>query len=101
MAELTDRAAEVIERGWNQGWFAVDKDGNKVSARSKDACKWCVLGAVEKAADELGLKNGDWMKIVGRVQWAAGIDEYGSLCRWNDDPNRTQEEVAAMLRSVT
>jgi len=36
------------ESKWCNGYFAKDKNGNKVSSKDPSACCWCLLGAVRK-----------------------------------------------------
>jgi hypothetical protein len=47
------RAAELLEMGWTRGTAARDANGQKVRSTSPQATVWCVVGAVDRALDEL------------------------------------------------
>jgi hypothetical protein len=51
--KLLLRAAELVELGWTRGTAARDVDGQKVRSTSPQATAWCVVGAVDRALDEL------------------------------------------------
>ena len=52
---LLETARKRIENPdhWTKGVLARDHSGNEVAPDSPDACQWCAIGAVEKAAEEV------------------------------------------------
>jgi hypothetical protein len=95
------KPSDYIRRGWTQGTLAENADGVHVIATDSDACKWCLMGAInasfgtveksqpalvaaQKAIAELTGKN------IGNI----------SLSQWNDEPGRTQEEVIKLLEGI-
>jgi hypothetical protein len=56
----TAKALIADPKHWTKGYLAVDKLGRLTSLRSPQACKWCMSGAIHRAAYNLG-----------------GIDEFG------------------------
>ena len=48
--EILTEARTLIEKGWTQGKYARDADGNPISEKDPNACEWCALGAVYAAA---------------------------------------------------
>lgn len=90
-AEVFTEAARLVREGWCQGAYARDKDGRGVRLGDEKACEWCVVGALYRATDD------------GARGWAAereassALGLRGSVVSWNDDPARTQAEVAALL----
>lgn len=93
------KAYEVLEQfGWCQGSAAIDNNGQEVGVLSNDAIRFCTIGAVAKAyiptdnaRDELSLK------MQGRIRDALGLY---SISNWNDAPERTEEEVIALLKRL-
>jgi hypothetical protein len=56
--KLLIRAKELIEKGWAKDTFARNSKGKEVSDYSPEACKFCLVGAIRRAAYELDLVNG-------------------------------------------
>ena len=51
--KLLLRAAELVAMGWTRGTAARDATGQKVRSTAPQATAWCVVGAVDRALDEL------------------------------------------------
>jgi hypothetical protein len=51
--KLLLRAAELVAMGWTRGTAARDTNGQKVRSSAPQATAWCVVGAVDRALDEL------------------------------------------------
>jgi hypothetical protein len=93
--EIKDALFKVrskIEQGWTRKTFARNFEGMPVSLCSSDACEFCLVGAIFKvtALSKFGLLS----DVMGAVGAACG---HGSLIIWNDSPNRTKEEVLAVV----
>lgn len=87
------RAARYVERGWCQHDFAEDERGLPVPASAEAAVRWCLLGAIHRATDDVpGALARDCVSAVAR---AIGR---GDITAWNDDADRRATEVAAALR---
>ena len=71
---------------WCQGSAAQDANGDAVTPDNPAACKWCLIGACALLGIPLGdvfsSKTGDLLHVI--------MD-------WNDDSERTQADVLAML----
>lgn len=48
-------AAAHIEAGWTTGNYALNHQGWAVATHAKDACQWCLMGALMACQYELGL----------------------------------------------
>jgi len=81
-------AKGFIERGWTQGELARDKQGNAVRPEDPNAVCWCVEGAIKAAGC-----NEKWRQIKEVLKEHGSFPAY----RWNDDSDRTKEEVLEML----
>lgn len=89
VADVLERAADLIEPkgAWTQGELARDIRREPTDPDEPDAACWCLEGALQK--------------VCGRheaYQAVRRVVAEPSLWGWNDDPNRTQEEVVAALR---
>ena len=84
------RARKLIAKGWIQGTYARDKDDLQVLPNDPEACKFCVLGALNRASD-------------GGQDFRAGVDIIesaamsGPLHTWNDADGTTQEMVLTVF----
>lgn len=86
--EILIGARERIARGWAQGNFAYNAEGDRVGSSDPEACKWCVVGAIYATTDRPFLRQ-DAMSAV------AVHSKTGALPIWNDAPERTQADVLA------
>ena len=100
-AELYNKAADLIEKGWTQQAFARDEAGWGIHPGEKGAVSWCLSGAL-------------WVVICGDMPFDktpkhAKLILYrlfenlrlGELpARWNDSPGRTKGQVASLLRNT-
>lgn len=92
--EVLTEALELIKNGWIQGSDAQMDIGVKVSAYDKDATKFCMTGAIRKAANPV---HGDGDLALLSLQKA--LKKYlclpfePSIALWNDAFGRTKEEV--------
>jgi hypothetical protein len=95
-------AADIIERnGWHQGNYFLPDD-----PKPPQECRVCALGAIHVA-----IHGQPWSPMFDSEQedrtlkaFAAAsrfVDgPWGSLVGWNDEPDRTAEEVIAALRGA-
>lgn len=79
---------------WCQGHFAIDKHGCPVSALSADACRFCLMGAVRRAAFKVYPgKQGVYTAVHNKLHAAGG--------RWpeeiNDAPDTTIEDIRQLI----
>lgn len=72
--EVLRRALEIISDPvkWTQGTFARDQYGNSVAPDSPEACRWCALGAIDRAAKDIGVAEGVSSGSRDRLVVAAG-----------------------------
>jgi len=51
---ILERALAIIEdpERWTQGAYARHANGNPIGPLEENACRWCALGALEKAGDD-------------------------------------------------
>ena len=94
--EVLLTAADIVEKGWTQGVFATNAFGKGVPVESPEACSFCVLGALDKAA-ETGIGEMAWREAEKALFRTVRSP---SLPAWNDAPERTQAEVVAALREA-
>lgn len=91
MARILRKAAALIEPPgrWTQGWLARNRHGEGVAPNSSSAVCWCARGAIER--------------YRGGVATEEALEaQIGTLAigAWNDDTQRTQDEVVAALRAA-
>lgn len=75
------RAAQKVEAGWCQGEMSTP-DG-----------RVCIYGAIEAVAGDPFLA----VRMIRRVREVVGRDFLGV---WNDEPERTQQDVVRALRQA-
>jgi hypothetical protein len=92
-------AQELLQRGWCQNVAAVSQNGRAVEPTSIHARAWSVLGALTAAYRSYPAHNGEARVAFGiarRRLTGAG----GNLLAWNDDPDRTREQVLATFQAA-
>ena len=117
---IRDRAIELLEQGWIQDGLAGWKDGRPYTGEYQDTptpadggCQWCLFGAVAAAlrevygADDNDIRYGQAAEIEGefRAEWKLvngtySMGQVSSLVDFNDDQDRTKEEVIESLRRM-
>jgi hypothetical protein len=70
------------------GLFAEDSDGNDVDPTDEDACRWCALGALAKAADMRGVmvihtQYSDYLRSA--IAEIESLEGKASITHWNDE----------------
>lgn len=91
-AEILNAAADLCERGWTQGDFAVNADGRVSAPWDKSAVAWCVIGAVRSCTKDAW----DVTNAIALLHGYVGQN----VSAWNDTPGRTQAEVVETLRKA-
>ena len=124
---ILGRASDLIKRGWTQGKMARDAHGNVTTSVSPNAARFCLVGAVRRAAfdvtgvDVATVDDGSgWFDEPEHRRVAASAyhdamerviravsESYNARRRralteteWNDDPGRKIGEVYALLNTV-
>lgn len=91
-AAILRAAADLVERGWCQGAYAMDATGRWLTSPwDLGACRFCAIGAIDRSAPDKSSKLRAQMSLEGHVNRAA-------LWAWNDDPQQTQASVATAMR---
>ena len=99
----TELPSEIVAKGWCQGHVAEDEKGNPVDPQSRRAVRRCMRAAGMKAwrtdlvgsAENQGFQ--EWEFIVHSVMPNGWHSSYQD---WEDAPERTKEEVLAVLRKT-
>lgn len=86
---------DLIARGWVQGPWAVDKEGNSCRHDHPDAVAWCIAGASYRFFE---IDVVTWIRARQRIDDL--LPEFHSVSpavTFNEVPRRTQAEVLALL----
>ena len=99
--EILQDAKNLILRGWCKGELALDEGGRPVGQNTREACAWCLVGAISAAMQRAGIGV---LSLVGLAHWDAvsraihGRPGKGcGIAWWQDRPERTRDEVVAVL----
>lgn len=87
------RALVARPGGWTQGAFAKTAKGIKCDVDEEDAECFCAYGAIRKSASHDMSLRLRMKSLVLTGQDCECVDM--SMAIWNDQPNRTQQEVVA------
>lgn len=95
ISEQFDTAADLCERGWTQGPFAVDDLGKPTFPSGPNACKWCMYGAM------IRVTNGD-IDDAENFYMDQFYDEEirFTLIGYNEHADCTQEKAVTRLREA-
>ena len=100
-AKILDRAADLVDQGWCRFTQAKDVSGRlAVRPTAPEAAQWCLIGAIIMAEHELTGEPPEAIErgILGRAPWNRILARHHDA-RWNIEPERTADEVAAFLRT--
>lgn len=102
-------AARLVDQGWTQGTTARSATGQIVGLTDVAAESFCILGATARAAANLRVRTKEDFPVVSEEDVRAhdlarrairDVAGTGNIAAYNDDENRTQAEVSALLRKA-
>ena len=105
-SELLTHARALIAKGWTQGTYARDEEGNKVSRDDGKAITFCTYGALywaQEKGNELSYGRAFGEAVDLLKDCLPEPDESvedgwnGDLVRYNDWEGRTQDEVLELF----
>lgn len=91
------RPIDLIRKGWTQGAFARDRNGEGVYSRDKKAVCWCLSGAIIAGFDYEYQRWKYSSSIRKKIKELYGRDD---ILSWNDDRNRTKKQVLEVMEEV-
>lgn len=99
MKEILAKAIEILEtKGWGQRVLSEGSGETEFEMlQAEDACSFCMMGAIQRASMDLGFSvyhSADVFKHLYR------LNNFDSLAKFNDAPERTKEEVIEVLRKA-
>jgi hypothetical protein len=94
-SRILKRAAKILEQiGWCQHGFYNGDENSLISNKAfMQAHSYCMLGAIYRAEIELGIWRGEKKSLL----WPDIIKQEWICAEWNDEPERTKDEVIARL----
>lgn len=109
--DILRRAASKLNQGWVAQEIAVDADGNPVEPDDSRACKWCMSGALQAAAYEIGAASTHATqhrieRTAREVLAAAGVpgfkktDPVITLASLNDNLIHSKEEALSIFEKA-
>lgn len=89
----------LIKKGWCQGHYATDNYGKSVLYEEKNACKFCLVGALMRTQRdfELGVVGSCYNDKFQHFLWEKGIY---NILHFNDDVKTTKKKVLSWLDSA-
>lgn len=112
MSDKPKTALELLSdpNKWARGFYAYDSSGLTCCGTEPQACKWCMVGALQCVYLDRDAHNGEWtQEELDRLDemYAKVMDvlkrKYaftGNMANWNDTPNRTHAEVLEVLQEA-
>ena len=106
-SQILKIAKTLVERGWTKNSLANDSKGMPCAATSKEACEWCVIGAIDRVAYDIGIPIREdpifaedpdkhsrilrpWTDALSSVLEAANFID---IARYNDEYINSKEEA--------
>lgn len=80
--KILQYARNLIEKGWCKGWFAKTRGGRCTRTNAADACKFCAVGAIDRARDDVAPNMIKWdvervaRQQLSRVMGTTDISKY-------------------------
>lgn len=94
---LDIRPSDLIREGWIQHDAALDRHGDPCNPMSPMATRWDMGGAI------LMVYQSDTKQVISihkALRFHLGLPENALLSKWNDDDERTHQEVLDALMAV-
>ena len=111
LADILDKALTVIEaRGWHRGYFFDDEQREEGTPIGE--CRVCAVGAINTAVcgyPTLACREGENFGEIADLAFAAenavarhlgATNDPRAVARWNDELQRTQDDVAQAIRDT-
>lgn len=101
MSEVREVLIRVRERlsdpsHWCQGSMALDEHDNPIDPQSKEACRWCLLGAIHAETSDNVMIN-DINNILVRKYTEKFKRHYFIITAANDVPTTTHQDILTLL----
>ena len=96
-------AIDLLEApgSWTQHALARNGQGTPVSGMSPEATQYCIVGALERSGNAVLDKIGpNFVGIWDIYDVVTSNCDAEDLVDWNNDPERTQEDVQRLLRGA-
>jgi hypothetical protein len=93
-ALILKKTQQYIKDGWVRSRDAIDHAGKPCSPVSKEATAYDLRAALIRSAIVLHAEQGATLDALSTL---AGVIGDADLAKWNDDPQRTQREVVAVI----
>lgn len=97
-AAILRKAAMFIKKGFTKGALARNAKEEKVNYSSLEACSFCTIGAVNKAASS-SVDSEAVLDFISDELKHRDMQAYGDIGVWNDRDARAQDDVVKFLRS--
>lgn len=94
--QVLEGAIETVKMGWMQGDLAENATGDPVDPLSPSAVRWCIVGALTRVEGEEITFRKDTPGLRA-IQALESLLEDEILSNWNDEDDRTQEDVLSVL----
>lgn len=95
--DLLIRARELIEKGWCQGAYAKDADGESVGATAQGATAFCIRGAILAVGPLDYAVRAPAYNLLENIVDQITQSPCDSLAGYNDAPGRTHAEILAVF----
>lgn len=102
--DIATYAASLLSQGWCQHYLATNADGTPMFTNSPQATRFCMYGAVSRAAHDLKIEwTDDLPNATLKILHAPNLSPLSwqiALARYTDYPARTQAECVAKMIAI-
>jgi hypothetical protein len=98
---ILTRALELTHKfGWTRGAMAVDTTGEETIFSDPGACKFCTLGFIARAGNDLNgsFMNAEHRDAINRV--TVLTQDPGRIAHWNDHHATGIEDVRELFKKA-
>lgn len=92
--ELLTKARNKIKKGWTRGAYARNKYGKEIFWHSKNACRFCAVGAVKRMSKDDKLIEKALSELRRRLP-----DNYGTITCYNDQ-HKKEDVINLFNRAI-
>lgn len=93
---LDGRVARFLEtHEWSKGAYARDRHRVACDIDDKNACTWCLIGAIYKCYDDIADTRLAMLAIIRTLKL-----EHTTIPSWNDDKERIKQDVIDVCKKA-
>lgn len=94
-----EQAKARLRQGWCRNQYAANVFGGYATPSSSDACRWCLVGSVLRAGDDVSMSAERVSEVIDELCNDLPFN-YVSLSLFNDEQDSVEPVVAVVDKTI-